>query len=95
MGTGFSDGLPTTFTTKRAASDYYDFLQKFFGTFPQYRDLPFHIFGESYAGHYIPEFAYHFNEKNKEAKKEKDPDTHIINLKSVAIGNGLTDPLIQ
>lgn len=45
---------------------------------------PFYITGESYAGHYIPAVAHHIWAFNKAA----DP-AERINLKGVAIGNGL------
>ena len=52
---------------------------------PQFKGRPIYLTGESYAGHYIPAFAYwmHF-------KANKD-----LNLKGVAIGNGWVDPFYQ
>jgi Serine carboxypeptidase len=38
-------------------------------------------------GHYVPAFAAHIYHTNK----YKDP-SKVINLKGIAIGNGLTDP---
>ncbi len=32
----------------------YDFLQQFFQEHTQYAKLPFYIYGESYAGPYVP-----------------------------------------
>ena len=63
----------------------------FLTKYPQYASLDFHITGESYAGHYIPAIASHIVEANKAALPTK---VHI-NLESIAIGNGWTDPLIQ
>jgi cathepsin A (carboxypeptidase C) len=60
-------------------------LTLFFQKFPQYAKQDFHIAGESYAGHYIPVFtAEILSHKNRN-----------INLKSVLIGNGLTDGFTQ
>lgn len=51
----------------------------------EYSHLPFHIAGESYAGHYIPVFG---------TEIISHPERNF-NLTSVLIGNGLTDPLRQ
>ncbi|KAL3530509.1 hypothetical protein ACH5RR_009831 [Cinchona calisaya] len=71
------------------SNDLYDFLQAFFKQHPQYAKNDFYITGESYAGHYIPALAsrVHQGNKNKEGI--------LINLKGLAIGNGLTNPEIQ
>jgi carboxypeptidase C (cathepsin A) len=69
------------------------------------------MFGESFGGHYVPDFASYFVEKNKELReqtsslhshlplKEQDSETsvprHYLDVQSIGIGNGLTDPLNQ
>ncbi|KAI0236827.1 hypothetical protein L0F63_001508 [Massospora cicadina] len=90
LNTGFSYGSPSVTDTVAASEDVYAFLQLFFKQFPHYRKLDFHIFGESYGGHYVPEFAKHIFESNM----VDNPNTYI-NLKSIGVGNGLTDPLTQ
>ena len=68
-----------------AGKDVYALLTLFFKQFPEYAKQDFHIAGESYAGHYIPVFTSEIlSHKNRN-----------INLKSVLIGNGLTDGLTQ
>nr|GMD24099.1 serine carboxypeptidase-like [Ipomoea batatas] len=52
----------------------------------EYAKNDFFITGESYAGHYIPALGSRVNQGNK--KKEGIP----INLKGLAIGNGITNP---
>ncbi|KAI5968358.1 hypothetical protein KGF57_000217 [Candida theae] len=79
---GFSTGGSIPFTTEQAAVDFTNFVALFRQKYPQYADLDFHIAGESYAGHYIPKFAASV----VEAK---------LPLKSVLIGNGITDVLNQ
>lgn len=71
--------------TVAAGKDVYALLTLFFKQFPEYAEQDFHIAGESYAGHYIPVFA---NEIMSHKKRN-------INLKSVLIGNGLTDGYTQ
>ena len=72
-------------TTAAAAKDVYVFLELFFQKFPQFVNNKFHIAGESYAGHYIPQFA-------SEIVNHAD---RSFELTSVLIGNGITDSLIQ
>lgn len=66
----------------------------------EYSHLDFHVSGESYAGHYIPRIGTEVNENNKGRFQSSLLSHHAstlktINLKSLLIGNGLTDPLIQ
>ncbi|XP_051113627.1 serine carboxypeptidase-like 48 [Andrographis paniculata] len=91
-GTGFSYSTSESdirATSEEAAVDFYDFLQAFFKKHPEYAKNDFFITGESYAGHYIPAFA------NEVQKRNKLKQGIQINLKGIAIGNGLTNPVIQ
>jgi len=54
----------------------------------KYSKLPFYIFGESYAGKYVPYLASTIINKNKNSNQK-------INLKGVAMGNGWVDPYDQ
>merc|ERR1711981_497706 len=85
VNVGYSYSGSSVSNTVAAGKDVYALLTLFFEQFPEYAELDFHISGESYAGHYIPVFA---NEILAHKKRN-------INLKSVLIGNGLTDGLTQ
>lgn len=85
VNVGFSYSGSSVSTTIAAGKDVYALLTLFFKQFPEYAKQDFHIAGESYAGHYIPVFAH-------EIMSHKHTN---INLKSVLIGNGLTDGLTQ
>lgn len=85
VNVGFSYLSQLVSNTVSAGQDVYAFLELFFKQFPQYSKLPFHITGESYAGHYIPVFA----------SEILSHDDRSFDLTSVLIGNGLTDPLTQ
>lgn len=85
VNVGYSYGGDAVSNTVAAGKDIYALLTLFFHQFPEYSKQDFHIAGESYAGHYIPVFS-------SEILSHKDRN---INLKSVLIGNGLTDPLTQ
>lgn len=85
VNTGYSYSSGSVSDTVSAGKDVYAFLTLFYQQFPEYKDLKFHIAGESYAGHYIPVFA-------DEILSHEDRD---FTLDSVLIGNGLTDPLRQ
>lgn len=85
VNVGYSYSSALVSDTIAAGKDVYAFLELFYKQFPDYLNLPFHIAGESYAGHYIPAFA-------SEILSHED---RSFNLTSVLIGNGLTDPLTQ
>ncbi|CCC71897.1 hypothetical protein NCAS_0I02290 [Naumovozyma castellii] len=86
LGVGFSYGDDKVSSTKMAGKDAYIFLELFFEAFPNLRSNDFHIAGESYAGHYIPQIAHEIVIAN--------PD-RTFNLTSIMIGNGITDALVQ
>lgn len=88
VGTGFSftdhdAGYARTETD--VANDLYEALQQFFTVFHDYRKLDFYLTGESYAGKYVPAIGYKIDQENPSAKL-------YINLKGIAIGDGLCDP---
>lgn len=87
VGVGYSYAQKSKVsTTDQAAEDVFAFLQLFFTHFDQFAQNEFHIAGESYAGHYIPGIAHNIVEHKED---------RVFNFKSVLIGNGITDPLIQ
>jgi carboxypeptidase C (cathepsin A) len=93
VGTGFSYAdSPLDYETNEdtIAQDLYVFMQNFFLLYPQYSKLPFYIMGESYAGHYVPAFAY----RTLVGNQKKEGLFHI-NLNGIGIGNGWVDPYIQ
>lgn len=85
VNVGYSYSGSSVSNTVAAGKDVYALLTLFFKQFPEYAHQDFHIAGESYAGHYIPVFT-------SEIQSHKKTN---INLKSVLIGNGLTDGLTQ
>ncbi|CAO1617597.1 unnamed protein product [Parajaminaea phylloscopi] len=100
VGYSYTEGSDEVHNTPVAAQDVYAFLQLFLQKFDQYAKLPFHISGESYAGTYIPNIGSVVHNKNKELAQRGGLTTQgtgpvHINLESLFIGNGLSDPLIQ
>ena len=73
------------------AADMYDFLQQFMKAHPKLQALPFFAFGESFAGHYVPAVTHKIWQMNRALPK----GSVRIHLHGTAIGNGLTDPLVQ
>ena len=85
VNVGYSYSSDSVSDTIAAGKDVYALMTLFFEQYPEYAKQDFHIAGESYAGHYIPVFAQEIL-----AHKKRN-----INLQSVLIGNGLTDPYTQ
>jgi len=67
----------------------FEFLQGFFQQYPQFKDLPFFVTGESYAGHYVPAVA------NRIWKGNQNKEGLTINLAGAAIGNGFVNAKLQ
>ncbi|KAF9989920.1 hypothetical protein BGZ75_004308 [Mortierella antarctica] len=91
------------------AQDLLTFLDQFYQRYPEQRTADLYLTGESYAGKYVPAFAYGIMEQNKKRLQEDaqqdlgstnygfttDSDRLIIPLKGIALGNSLTDPVSQ
>merc|ERR1712156_761518 len=63
-----------------------EFLRGFLVQNPQFEGRDFYITGESYAGHYVPAISHYLLNEATDVN---------LNLKAIAIGNGLTDPFAQ
>jgi cathepsin A (carboxypeptidase C) len=89
LGTGLS--IPATeedyaTTEEQISRDMYQMLLALQDLFPDFnKDKDFYITGESYAGHYIPNIGAYL-------LKMDNPN---LNLKGLAIGNGMITPFIQ
>lgn len=88
VGTGYSftnndKGYVTNET--HVGRDIYTALTQFFKLFPELQNNDFFVTGESYAGKYVPAVSHAINDYNIKAETK-------INLKGLAIGNGLCDP---
>ncbi|XP_063237649.1 venom serine carboxypeptidase-like [Bacillus rossius redtenbacheri] len=89
VGTGFSytqDDAGYSRNDEDVGRNLYSALLQFFALFPELQRNDFFIAGESYAGKYIPALGHtiHVNNQNASLK---------INLKGLAIGDGLVDPI--
>ncbi|CAK7354976.1 unnamed protein product [Dovyalis caffra] len=93
IGTGFSiaskpEEIPRDQST--VAKHLFAAITRFLESDPMFKTRPIYITGESYAGKYVPAIGYYILKKNM-----KLPVSKQVNLKGVAIGNGLTDPVRQ
>ena len=95
VGFSYSDDGSKVDRSTVAGEDVYAFFQLFFASFPEYASAPFHIASESYGGTYAPHAASIFHKKNKELAVAPIPGLTRINLASVILANGLTNPLEQ
>lgn len=91
IGTGFSKGsiLDIPRNENKVAEHFGIFLTGLYNKYPEFKERPMYISGESYAGHYIPFIASYMLD-NPDKFKEAG-----INLQGVAIGNGWVDPYTQ
>lgn len=92
VGTGFSftdSESGYSKNEKDVGKNLYEAIRQFFTLFPDLQKLDFWVTGESYGGKYVPALAYRIHQENS-----KSPKLHI-NMKGVAIGNGLSDPIHQ
>lgn len=79
-------------STSGSSSYLYNFLQLLAKKYPNWFNRDFYIFGESYAGHWIPGIAYKIIQENQSAKIT---GVTPIPLKGVAMGDPLSDALYQ
>lgn len=94
IGTGFSlaattEEIPRNQTA--VAQHLYAAITGFIELDPVFKSRPIYITGESYAGKYVPAIGYYILRRNRLLPSDKV----AVNLKGVAIGNGLTDPETQ
>nr|XP_034587230.1 LOW QUALITY PROTEIN: serine carboxypeptidase-like 50 [Setaria viridis] len=93
LGTGFSAApSPPNIPTNQSviAAHILAALQSFLALDPSFRARPFFLAGESYAGKYVPATGAHILDVNPTL-----PEARRVNLRGVAIGNGLTHPVAQ
>ena len=98
VGTGYSftnhsDGIPKN--QAEISTQLYDFLQKFFTEYSDLSKKPIFIFGENYSGKYIPEITEKIQAENIKIENGESLFLKKINLKKIAIGNGLFDTKYQ
>ena len=67
-----------------SANENFNAIKHFFKKFPNLRNKPFYISGESYGGIYVPTLAKLIVNDTNESEK--------INLKGIIIGNGVVKP---
>ena len=77
---------------QQMASNLYKMLLKLNQKYPTWFNRDFYIFGESYAGHWIPAIAHKILQENKAVQITKN---FVIPLRGIGIGDGWTDPFFQ
>ncbi|GKU98046.1 hypothetical protein SLEP1_g11100 [Rubroshorea leprosula] len=93
IGTGFSiASTPQEIPRDQyaVAAHLFAAIKGFISLDPLFKNRPIYISGESYAGKYVPAIGYYILKKNPQL-----PESERVNLRGVAIGDGLTDPVIQ
>jgi cathepsin A (carboxypeptidase C) len=95
VGYSYADDGTTVNNSPVAGQDVYAFLELFLNRFSKYSHLPFHIAAESYGGIYAPNIASVIHKENQALSLAPNPRIKKINLASVILANGLTNPYIQ
>lgn len=95
VGWSYSDDRSRVDRSYVAGEDVYAFFQLFFSRFPEYSRAKFHMAAESYGGAYAPHAATVFHRKNRDLEVVPIPGLIKINLASVILANGWTNPLEQ
>jgi carboxypeptidase C (cathepsin A) len=98
VGTGFSysesqDEIPKN--QKEVSYQFYKFIQAFFLEHPDMNERDFYLLGENYAGKFIPDIVDKILIENQKIKNKESSFKHIIDIKKIAIGNGLYDTKYQ
>ena len=82
QGVGFSYG-PMPESEFDVGADMHGFLLNFYDTFPEMKPKKLFLFGESYAGYYVPSIAHKIHQENLLVDEEDR-----INLDGIGLGNG-------
>lgn len=91
QGVGFSYG-PMPESENDIGLDMHGFLLNFYDTFPEMKPKKLFLFGESYAGYYVPSIAHRIHQEN--LLLLEDDEGHI-NLNGIGLGNGWIDAKTQ
>ena len=92
INTGFSysdDPSDEVHDESVVAEDMLQFLAEFVEAHPELEGNDFYVTGESYAGHYVPAVSY------RVFRAAQAGEFTGLNLRGLAVGNGLTMPEIQ
>ncbi|KAF3015017.1 hypothetical protein E8E14_008932 [Neopestalotiopsis sp. 37M] len=97
---GYSYGGHMPRTLKDATTNTHTFLQQFFLAFDQLSKLDFYVTGESYGGSWVPALGARIIERQRSdlamvIQSSTGYTPKHINLKGIAIGNGLIRQSIQ
>ena len=91
----YPNEINTANATQAAAPSMWKTLQGFMGAFPQYSRHEFNFATESYGGHYGLVFNAYLEQQNALIKSGNLHGAQYINLRTLLVGNGWYDPLIQ
>lgn len=89
QGVGFSSG-PMPSSEFDIGVDFHGFLLNFYDTFPEMKAKKLFLFGESYAGYYVPSIAHKIHQENLLAD-----DAEQVKLTGIGLGNGWVDAKTQ
>jgi carboxypeptidase C (cathepsin A) len=95
IGTGFSYGSPLPETEGEAAGDLVVFLQNFYKVFDHLKPYNFFVFGESYAGMFVPSVSRQIHLANKAAIQNGNTEHFVVPLAGASLGNGWVNGKIQ
>lgn len=95
VGTGFSSGGPEPHNETDIAGDVYAFMVNFYQVFDDLLDWDFYVFGESYAGMYVPSIAKYIVDATKAYNGGNREGRLPITVAGIGLGNGWVDARVQ
>lgn len=91
VGAGYSytqQNAGRRFNQEGCTADLYEFMKQFYSLFPEYQSRDLYIGGQSYAGKFVPAFAYHLHTEIRANRSN-------IPLRGIYLGSALFDVRTQ
>jgi carboxypeptidase C (cathepsin A) len=86
----YTSNVISAWSESTAIEDLVQFVDEFYTTYPTFTKNDLYVFGESYAGHYVPDLVHSLLFRPNRGADSALATVIRNNLKGMGIGNGLT-----